>query len=74
MIGNNMNATQMTVKLWDEMTEVQSETLNGGSGGSKYSIGTVGNLQINEGDGVQINPGNIYQQNSNYGRGHRYYH
>ena len=75
MIDNNMNATQMTVKLWNEITEVQSETLNGGSGSSKYYFeGSVGNIQINEGDGVQVNPGTINQQSFNYGRRGRRHH
>ena len=76
MIDNNVNATQMTVKLWNEITEVQSETLNGGSGGgSKYNFfGSIGNFQLNEGDGVQINPGTINQSTVNYGRRRRYHH
>ena len=77
MIDNNMNATQMTVKLWDEITEIQAETLNGGSGGGESEFtffGPVGNLQINRGDGVQINPGAINQQSFNYGRRGRRHH
>ena len=71
-----MNNNAMTVKLWDEVTEIQAETLNGGSGGGgKYNFnGPVGNLQINEGDGVQVNTAPIYQQTFNYGRGRRYHH
>ena len=71
-----MNNNAMTVKLWDEITEVQAETLNGGSGGSgKYNFnGPVGNLQINEGDGVQVNTSPINQQSFNYGRRGRRHH
>ena len=70
-----MNNNAMTVKFWDEITEIQAETLNGGSGGGKYNFnGPVGNLQINEGDGVQVNTAPIYQQTFNYGRGRRYHH
>lgn len=58
------NAT--AIKLWDEVTEIQAETLNGGTvatGASKYGFyGPVGPIQINEGDGVQINPGFNVQQ------------
>lgn len=54
-----MNNNAMTVKLWDEITEVQSETLNGGSGGyNPISInigGGVGSVQVNGGDGSQFN-------------------
>ena len=70
-----MNNNAMTVKLWNEITEIQAETLNGGSGGGKYNfLGPVGNIQINEGDGVQINPGPINQQVFNSGRRGRRYH
>ena len=67
-----MNNNAMTVKLWDEITEIQAETLNGGSGGGKYNFnGPVGAVQINEGDGVQIIPGPINQQVFNYDNGDR---
>jgi hypothetical protein len=76
-----MNNNTMTVKMWDEITEIQAETLNGGtgggngSGGGKFNFnGPVGNVQINEGDGVQINPAPIYQQTYKYGYGRRYHH
>ena len=77
-----MNNNEMTVKLWNEITEVQSEALNGGSGGGSESqftfLGPVGNLQINRGDGVQINPGAINQQSFNslnfFGRHGRRHH
>jgi hypothetical protein len=71
MTNNNV----MTVKMWDEITEIQAETLNGGTGGSKYGFyGPVNNIQINEGDGVQINPGSNSQSVKNYGYGRRYHH
>ena len=72
-----MNNNALTVKLWDEITEIQAETLNGGSGGSgKYTFfGPIGNFQLNEGDGVQVNTSPINQQSFNYGRhGRRYHH
>jgi hypothetical protein len=71
-----MTNNAMTVKMWDEITEIQAESLNGGSGGGgKYNFnGPVGNLQINEGDGVQINPGSNNQSVNNYGRGRRRHH
>jgi hypothetical protein len=70
---NNNNA--MTVKLWSEITEVQAETLNGGSGAGKYNFnGPVGNVQINEGDGVQVITAPNYQSVNNYGRGRRRHH
>jgi hypothetical protein len=70
-----MNNNTMTVKMWNEITEIQAETLNGGSGAGKYNFyGPVGPVQINEGDGVQINPGSIYQSVNNYGYGRRRHH
>jgi hypothetical protein len=70
-----MNNNEMTVKMWDEITEIQAESLNGGSGSSKFGFyGPVGTIQINEGDGVQINPGTINQSVNNFGRGRRRYH
>jgi hypothetical protein len=69
-----MNNNTMTVKMWDEITEIQAETLNGGSGGGKFNFnGPVGIIQINEGDGVQVNPGSINQPTFNYGRRRRHH-
>jgi hypothetical protein len=57
-----MNNNQMTATaLWNEITEVQSENLNGGSGHGGYNPinvnigGGVGSVQINGGDGSQVN-------------------
>jgi hypothetical protein len=57
-----MNNELMTVKLWDEIDEIQAENLNGGYyGGYEYKslnisiAGGVGSLQQNAGDGYQLN-------------------
>ncbi len=57
-----MNDNKLTVKSWDEITEIdesQSQNLNGGGYSSQYigvSIsGGVGSLQVNGGNGTQIN-------------------
>jgi hypothetical protein len=66
-----MNNSTMTVKMWDEITEVQAETLNGGSGSGKYTFnGSIGFVQINEGDGVIVStsPVNVSTVNKNRGR------
>jgi hypothetical protein len=78
-----MNDNTMTVKLWNEITEVQSENLNGGSGyGYGYSYnptsinfnGGVGAVQINGGDGAQVNISPIGKGSVNrYGYGRRYH-
>jgi hypothetical protein len=50
--------TKLTIELWDEVTEAQSENLNGGSGFSNITMdiaGGVGGVQINGSDGAQIN-------------------
>jgi CubicO group peptidase (beta-lactamase class C family) len=81
-----MNNNTMTVKLWNEITEVQSENLNGGSGygyGYGYSYnptsinfnGGVGAVQINGGDGAQVNisptgKGPVNRYSYGYGRYH----
>lgn len=71
-----MNNNTMTVKLWDEITEVQAETLNGGSGyAPTFNFGNVGNVQINAGDGVQLNLAPINQGFVNkYSHGRRRHH
>jgi hypothetical protein len=81
-----MNNNTMTVKLWDEITESQSENLNGGGGygyGYGYSYnptsfnfnGGVGSVQINGGDGAQVNIAPTGQGPVNrYGYGRRGYH
>jgi CubicO group peptidase (beta-lactamase class C family) len=78
-----MNDNKMTVKLWDEITESQSENLNGGSGyGYGYSYnptsinfnGGVGAVQINGGDGTQVNFDPTGKGPVNrYGYGRRYH-
>ena len=60
-----MNNELMTVKLWNELDESQSENLNGGGYGygygytyvspSIYISGGVGSIQQNGGNGTQIN-------------------
>ena len=69
-----MTNNTMTVKMWDEITEVQAETLNGGAGkGGKYNFnGSVGFVQINEGDGVLVStsPINVSTTNIGYKRHH----
>jgi hypothetical protein len=62
-----MNNELMTVKLWNELDEIQTENLNGGGGygygygGYNYTSlnisigGGVGSIQQNAGDGVQFN-------------------
>ena len=55
----------MTVKLWNELDESQSENLNGGGYGYGYGYtyvspsisiaGGVGSIQQNGGDGYQLN-------------------
>ncbi len=65
-----MTNNAMTVKMWDEITEVQAETLNGGSGKSKYNFnGSIGFIQINEGDGVIVSTAPINLSTNNFGRG-----
>ncbi len=51
-----MNNNQMTVKLWAELDDNQSEDLNGGYAYQPISIaGGVGALQVNGNGGTQIN-------------------
>jgi hypothetical protein len=72
-----MNNNAMTVKLWDEITEVQAENLNGGSGYAPSFVfgGPIGFVQINAGDGVQVNTGAINQSATNkFGFGGRRRH
>jgi hypothetical protein len=66
-----MSNELMTVKLWDELDESHSESLNGGYGygygyggynytsSSIYISGGVGSLQQNGGDGTQINVNSV---------------
>ncbi len=58
-----MNNELMTVNLWNELDETQSENLNGGYYGytyqSIYIAGGVGSIQVNGGDGTQINLGSV---------------
>jgi hypothetical protein len=78
-----MNDNKMTAKLWDEITESQSENLNGGYGyGYGYSYnptsinfnGGVGAVQINSGDGTQVNFDPTGKGPVNrYGYGRRYH-
>jgi hypothetical protein len=57
-----MNDNQMTVKSWDEIAEIddrQAENLNGGGYSYQYVgvniAGGVGSLQVNGGNGTQLN-------------------
>jgi hypothetical protein len=53
-----MNNELVTVKLWNELNEVQAENLNGGGYSPNLNIsinGGVGSLQQNAGDGYQFN-------------------
>jgi hypothetical protein len=57
-----MNDNKMTVKSWDEIAQLddrQAENLNGGGYGyqslSVYIAGGVGAVQVNGGDGTQLN-------------------
>jgi hypothetical protein len=57
-----MKDHQMTVKSWDEIAQLddcQAENLNGGGYGYQYInvniAGGVGSLQVNGGDGTQLN-------------------
>lgn len=75
-----MTNNTMTVKMWDEITEVQAETLNGGSGkqgnGANFNFtgSNIGFFQYNEGDGVQVNTAAINQGSTvKVGRGRRYH-
>ena len=75
-----MTNNTMTVKMWDEITEVQAETLNGGSGKSSnganfnFTGSNIGFFQYNEGDGVQVNTAAISQGSSvKVGRGYRHH-
>ncbi len=77
-----MTNNAMTVKMWDEITEVQAETLNGGTGyngrngGPSFNFtgSNIGFFQYNEGDGVQVNTAAINQGSSvNVRRGRRYH-
>ena len=48
----------MTTTLFVEVTDIQAETLNGGSVASDlktFYFNQINNLQINEGNGVQNN-------------------
>jgi hypothetical protein len=74
-----MNNNTTTVKLWNEITEIQSEHLNGGHGYSYISLnigGGVGSVQVNGGDGSQINilPSGKAPSYGYYGYGYRRYH
>ena len=74
-----MTNNTMTVKMWDEITEVQAETLNGGYGkpnGANFNFtgSNIGFFQYNEGDGVQVNTAAINQGSSvKVGRGRRHH-
>ena len=48
----------ISVKFWNDLTETQSENINGGYSYRPISViigGGVGALQINAGDGGQVN-------------------